>query len=81
MDSGDRADATNDDIEVRQLLRELDELHELDRKRKLQPRNSAAYAHAVSEVDRRSRALIDRLQTENRGERSRRDGGSERQLA
>jgi hypothetical protein len=51
----------NDDLDVRNLLRELDELQELDRRRRQEPRDSAAYVRAVREVDRRSRALINRL--------------------
>jgi hypothetical protein len=61
MNSGDRPQGHEGEIEVRRLLRELDELHELDRKRRQEPRGSIAYAQAVREVDRRSRALIDRL--------------------
>jgi uncharacterized membrane protein len=61
MDSGDRSQSAESEIEVRWLLRELDELHELDQRRRQEPRGSAAYTQAVREVDRRSRALIDRL--------------------
>jgi hypothetical protein len=49
------------DVDVRNILRELDELQELDRRRRQEPRDSAAYVRAVREVDRRSRALITRL--------------------
>jgi len=61
----DHADAVQEDVDGRQLLTELDELHAIDRRRRLEPRGSAAYASAAEEVDRRSRALIDRLRRES----------------
>jgi hypothetical protein len=56
-----RVGRNSDESDVRTLLRELDELQELDRRRRQEPRDSAAYVRAVREVDRRSRALINRL--------------------
>ena len=78
--SGERHRAT-DDSDVSQLLKELDELQELDRRRRLEPRDSVAYARAVNEVERRSRRLIERLRVAPSGASSRRVDGSEGQLA
>jgi hypothetical protein len=66
-----RAGRNSDESDVRTLLRELDELQELDRRRRQEPRDSAAYVRAVREVDRRSRALINRLSAVPRATRPR----------
>lgn len=81
MDIADRSARAQSDIDVRKLLHELDELHELDRKRRLEPRGSTAYLQAVREVDRRSRALIDRLRVAPTIVRPRRIDTSRGQLA
>jgi hypothetical protein len=57
------------EMDVQRLLDDLDELQEVDRRRRLEPRNSQAYERAAREVDRRSKALIDRLRSSG-GDRS-----------
>jgi hypothetical protein len=48
-------------IVIEQLLRELDELRELDRRRNAHAPGSAAHDAATLEVDLRSRRLMDRF--------------------
>jgi len=50
-----------DAIVIEQLLHELDELRELDRRRNAHARGSAAHDAAMLEVDLRSRRLMDRF--------------------
>jgi len=50
-----------DAIVIEQLLRELDELRELDRRRNAHAPGSAAHDAASLEVDLRSRRLMDRF--------------------
>jgi hypothetical protein len=50
-----------DVIVIEQLLHELDELRELDRRRNAHARGSAAHDAATLEVDLRSRRLMDRF--------------------
>jgi hypothetical protein len=50
-----------DAIVIEQLLRELDELRELDRRRNAHAPGSAARDAATLEVDLRSRRLMDRF--------------------
>ena len=50
-----------DAIVIDQLLQELDELRELDRRRNAHARGSAAHDAAMLEVDLRSRRLMDRF--------------------
>ena len=55
---------------VNELLRELAELRELDRRRQAHPPGSAAYDASTVEVDRRGQRLMDRF----RDLEQRRDG-------
>ena len=50
-----------DAIAIEELLRELDELRELDRRRNAHAPGSAAHDAATLEVDLRSRRLMDRF--------------------
>ena len=50
-----------DSVAIEQLLRELDELRELDRRRSAHAPGSAAHDAATLEVDLRSRRLMDRF--------------------
>jgi hypothetical protein len=50
-----------DAIVIEQLLRELDELRELDRRRNAHAPGSAAHDAATLEVDLRTRRLMDRF--------------------
>ena len=50
-----------DAIVIDQLLHELDELRELDRRRNAHARGSAAHDAAMLEIDLRSRRLMDRF--------------------
>jgi hypothetical protein len=80
MQPGDR-NGMNDEDEVRELLDDLDELHEIDRKRRLEPRDSDAHERAAHEVDRRSRSLIERLSGSSNEQERQRDARSERRRA
>ena len=50
-----------DDIVIEELIRELDELRELDRRRNAHAPGSAAHDAAALDVDLRSRRLMDRF--------------------
>ena len=50
-----------DSLVIEELLRELDELRELDRRRNAHAPGSAAHDAATSEVDRRTKRLMDRF--------------------
>jgi hypothetical protein len=50
-----------DAVVIEQLLQELDELRELDRRRNAHARGSAAHDAATREVDLRSQRLMDRF--------------------
>jgi hypothetical protein len=50
-----------DSVVIEELLRELDELRELDRRRNAHAPGSAAHDAATLEVDLRSRRLMDRF--------------------
>jgi len=57
----DERHAGRDAIVIEQLLRELDELRELDRQRNAHAPGSAAHDAATLEVDLRTRRLMDRF--------------------
>ena len=57
----DERHAGRDAIVIAQLLRELDELRELDRRRNAHAPGSAAHDAATLEVDLRTRRLMDRF--------------------
>ena len=57
----DKEHNERDEIVIEQLLRELDELRELDRRRNAHAPGSAAHDAATLEVDLRSRRLMDRF--------------------
>jgi hypothetical protein len=57
----DREHKGRDAIVIEQLLRELDELRELDRRRNAHAPGSAAHDAATLEVDLRTRRLMDRF--------------------
>jgi len=57
----DERHAGRDAIVIEQLLRELDELRELDRRRNAHAPGSAAHDAATLEVDLRTRRLMDRF--------------------
>lgn len=57
----DKEQTGRDAIVIEQLLRELDELRELDRRRNAHAPGSAAHDAATLEVDLRTRRLMDRF--------------------
>jgi len=79
----DKEQTGRDAIVIEELLRELDELRELDRRRNAHAPGSAAHDAATLEVDLRTRRLMDRfrdLQERRSGGESPPEAGSRRPI-